>query len=62
VLDYARELTEQLNIEHAPSLARQLLILIEGAITLSRVMGDYNAADDARNIAELLLKQASKPE
>jgi AcrR family transcriptional regulator len=62
ILDSARELTEQLNIEHAPSLARQLLILIEGAITLSRVMGDYNAADDARNIAELLLKQASKPE
>ncbi|MEL2242323.1 TetR/AcrR family transcriptional regulator [Leclercia adecarboxylata] len=59
ILDYAFELTGQLNIEHASTLARQLLLLIEGAITLSRVMGDYRAADDARNIAQLLLKQVS---
>ncbi|MFZ3618926.1 TetR/AcrR family transcriptional regulator [Leclercia barmai] len=59
ILDYALELTGQLNIEHASTLARQLLLLIEGAITLSRVMGDYRAADDARNIAQLLLKQVS---
>ncbi|WP_039028780.1 TetR/AcrR family transcriptional regulator [Leclercia adecarboxylata] len=59
ILDYALEMTGQLNIEHASTLARQLLLLIEGAITLSRVMGDYRAADDARNIAQLLLKQVS---
>ncbi|MBZ0057182.1 MULTISPECIES: TetR/AcrR family transcriptional regulator [unclassified Leclercia] len=59
ILDYALELTGQLNIEHASTLARQLLLLIEGAITLSRVMGDYRAADDARNIAQLLLKQVA---
>ncbi|TLU70008.1 TetR/AcrR family transcriptional regulator [Enterobacter sp. MF024] len=59
ILDYALELTGQLNIEHASTMARQLLLLIEGAITLSRVMGDYRAADDARNIAQLLLKQVS---
>jgi hypothetical protein len=39
-----------------------MLILKEGANTISRVMGDYNAADDARNIAEILQKQSSKPE
>ncbi|MCU7782271.1 TetR/AcrR family transcriptional regulator [Lelliottia amnigena] len=60
LLDYTLELTGQLNIEHSSSLARQLLILIEGAITLSRVMGDYSAADDARDIAQLLLKQVSQ--
>ncbi len=59
LLDYTRELTGQLNIEQSSSLARKLLILVEGAITLSRVMGDYSAADDARDIAELLLKQVS---
>ncbi|URO01350.1 TetR family transcriptional regulator [Leclercia adecarboxylata] len=59
ILDYALELTGQLNSEHASTLARQLLLLIEGAITLSRVMGDYRAADDARDIARLLLKQVA---
>lgn len=59
LLDYIAELTEQLNTEQPLSLARQLLILVEGAITMSRVMSDYSAADDARDIAQLLLKQAS---
>jgi len=59
ILDYALELTGQLNIEHASSLARQLLLLIEGAITMSRVMGDNSAADDAKDITQLLLKQVS---
>ncbi len=59
ILDYALELTGQLNIEHASSLARQLLLLIEGAIIVSRVMGDNSAADDAKDIAQLLLKQVS---
>ncbi len=59
ILDYALELTAQLNIEHSSALARQLLLLIEGAITMSRVMGDYSAADDAKDIAQLLLKQVS---
>lgn len=59
ILDYALELTGQLNIEHFSSLATQLLLLIEGAITMSRVMGDNSAADDAKDIAQLLLKQVS---
>jgi len=32
---------------------------MEGAITVARVMGDYGAADSARDVAQLLLKQAS---
>jgi AcrR family transcriptional regulator len=59
LLDYTLELTEQLNIEQPSALARQLLILMEGAITMARVMGDYSAADSARDVAQLLLKQAS---
>ncbi|WP_438811793.1 TetR/AcrR family transcriptional regulator [Pseudomonas lijiangensis] len=56
LLDYTLELTEQLNAEQPFVLARQLLILIEGAITMARVMGDYNAVDDAREVARLLIK------
>ncbi|RMO05646.1 Transcriptional regulator, TetR family [Pseudomonas cichorii] len=56
LLDYTLELTEQLNVEQPSVLARQLLILIEGAITMARVMGDYSAVDDAREVARLLIK------
>lgn len=59
LLDYTLELTEQLNIEQPFALAKQLLVLMEGAITMARVMGDYSAADSAKEVAQLLLKQAS---
>lgn len=59
LLDYTLELTEQLNTEQPLLLARKLLILMEGAITMARVMGDYLAADDARDVAQLLLKEVS---
>ena len=59
LLDYALELCEQLNTEQPEVLARQLLVLIEGAITMTYVMGDRNAADDARDIAQVLLDRFS---
>ncbi|ANI84728.1 TetR/AcrR family transcriptional regulator [Kosakonia oryzae] len=59
LLDYTLGLTEQLNIEQPAALARQLLILIEGAITTSYVMGDSSAAESARDVAKLLLEQTS---
>ncbi len=59
LLDYARELCGQLNIERPDVLARQLLVLVEGAITTTYVMGDRNAADDARDVAKILLERAS---
>lgn len=58
LLDYTLELTTQLNIQQPAALARQLLILMEGAITLAYVMGDNSAADNARDVAKLLLEQA----
>jgi AcrR family transcriptional regulator len=58
LLDYALELCEQLNAEHPETLAKQLLILIDGAITLALIMGDHNAADSAQDMAQLLLKSA----
>lgn len=59
LFDYTLELCEQLNIEQPSALAKQLLILMEGAITTARVMGDFSAADSAKDVAQLLLKQAS---
>lgn len=61
LLDYTQELTEQLNIAQPAVLAKQLLVLMEGAITTARVMGDYDAANSARDVAQLLLKQATPP-
>ncbi|WP_428946410.1 TetR/AcrR family transcriptional regulator [Pantoea sp. FN060301] len=58
LLDYILELTRQLDMGQPSAMAAQLLILIEGAITVTYVMGDYSAADSAREVAQLLLKQA----
>ncbi|HEX8593679.1 MAG TPA: TetR/AcrR family transcriptional regulator [Pseudomonas sp.] len=59
LLDYVSQLCQQLHARQPEVLARQLLILIDGAITLALVMGDHSAADSARDMATLLLKSAS---
>jgi AcrR family transcriptional regulator len=56
--DYALELCEQLAVTQPTVLAKQLLILMDGAITLARVMGDLSAADSAKAVAQMLLRQA----
>lgn len=60
LFDYALELCQELNVDQPETLAKQLLILIDGAITLALVMGDHSAADSARDMAQLLLKSAPK--
>lgn len=57
LLDYTLELCEQLGIANPQALAKQLLILMEGAITVARVMGDYSAAENAKAVAQLMLEQ-----
>lgn len=58
LLDYTLSLCEQLPVERPETLAKQLLILMDGAITLARVMGDFSAADSAKDVAQLLLERA----
>lgn len=53
--DYLLALCEQLPAPQPAALARQLLVLIDGAITVARVMGDADAARSARDVAEVLL-------
>ena len=46
--------------EHGEALARQLLLLVEGATTVAFVRNDPSAAQDARTAAEVLLEQAAR--
>jgi AcrR family transcriptional regulator len=50
--------TERLAVDEPGELARQLTILIEGALSRRLVTGDNGAALTARRIAELLVDQA----
>ncbi|NBF12433.1 TetR/AcrR family transcriptional regulator [Pseudomonas sp. Fl4BN1] len=55
LLDYVRELCQDHGAAHPSQLAAQLLILIDGAITVALVMGDHSAADNAQCMARKLL-------
>jgi hypothetical protein len=49
------QLVREYKGENSRELAEQLLILIDGAITLALVMGDTHAASRAQQIALTLL-------
>ncbi|MGY2263409.1 TetR/AcrR family transcriptional regulator [Pseudomonas sp. SDO55104_S430] len=55
LLDYVCELCTEHGADDPQTLAKQLLILIEGAITVALVMGDHSAADNAQCMARKLL-------
>ncbi|ROM94260.1 TetR/AcrR family transcriptional regulator [Pseudomonas brassicacearum] len=55
LLDYVRELCTEQGVHDPEALAKQLLILIDGAITVALVMGDHSAADNAQCMARKLL-------
>lgn len=59
LLDYVTRLCVDQGVENPDALARQLLILIDGAITVALVMGDHGAADDARNVLTTLLAETT---
>ena len=54
LFDYLSGLCIEYGAEDPQRLARQLLTLIEGAITLGLVMGDHSAADHAQCMAQKL--------
>lgn len=55
LLDYVCELCTEHGAKDPQLLAKQLLILIDGAITVALVMGDHSAADNAQCMARKLL-------
>ena len=60
LLDYTFELTSQLAVDDPMGLARQLFVLIEGTITVARVMGDHSSLESAKEVAKLLIKEAKR--
>jgi AcrR family transcriptional regulator len=58
----ARHLERHLDLlgEHGEELARQLLLLVEGAIAVAFVRNDPRAAEDAKTAAAVLLEQAAR--
>lgn len=51
-----RELAEEYGADDPEELAMEFLILIDGAITVALVMGNKEAARDAKKIARKLLR------
>jgi len=60
LLDYTLELTKDLGVKDPIVLARQFFVLIEGTITVARVMGDFTVLDSAKEIANILLKEVPR--
>ncbi|MFC6296697.1 TetR family transcriptional regulator [Pseudomonas sp. CCM 7893] len=56
LLEYALELCRAHGTPDPEQQAAQLLILVDGAITVALVMGDSTAADNAQYMAKTLLK------
>jgi AcrR family transcriptional regulator len=55
LLDYVLELCKEHGVHDPQAQAKQLLILIDGAITVALVRGDQSAADTAQCMARKLL-------
>lgn len=58
LLEFVLEICQQYCAADPEALARQFLILIDGAITVAHVLGDNNSADNARQVAQTLLKNS----
>ncbi len=56
LLAYLGELTQACGLPNSEEVARQLLILIDGATAVALVTGDTSAADSAGRVAALLLQ------
>jgi hypothetical protein len=59
VLRYLTELAENLRVADPAALAGQLLLLVDGAITVAAISGDPGAALRARTAAQSLVTAAS---
>ena len=58
ILNYVRELTKSAGAAEPGALAHGLMLLMEGAIVMSYVANDRNAAANAKKAAEALITQA----
>ena len=58
ILAYIRRMADASGIDESEELARHLFLLIEGAIVVAYVMDDKDAAQSAKQAAEILLDHA----
>jgi AcrR family transcriptional regulator len=57
--DYLTELARGLPVNDPAGLAKQLCLLVDGAITTAAIKNDYTAAQDAHAAAETLISTAT---
>lgn len=55
LLDFVLKLCTEHGVQDPHAMARQLLILIDGAITVALITGEPDAAADAQSVARILL-------
>lgn len=61
ILHYLESLATQANYKNPKDLARQLLLLKEGAIVMAHMHGAGTYAQDARKAAEALISASQSP-
>lgn len=62
VLSHLRALAQQAGAKRPAKLAREILLLVEGAIAVTQVNGQVGAAREATHVAEILIAQAVRPD
>jgi AcrR family transcriptional regulator len=55
LLEFVLQICHEYGADDPDALARRLLVLIDGAITVAHVLGDANSADDAQAVTRTLL-------
>ena len=59
ILEYIRGLAQEAGLEHPGPLAEQLLLLLEGAITMAQINHSSLSAKQAKNAAKVLIENAT---
>ncbi len=62
VLAYLRELAQAAGAKRPAKLAREMMLLVEGAIAVTQVNGPVGAAQQAAKVAEVLIAQEIRPD
>ena len=59
ILEYIEELAKEAEVEQPDELAQQILLLLEGAITMAQINNTSLSAKQAKNAAHVLIENAT---
>ena len=62
IMGYLRTLTEAAGAKRPARLAREIMLLMEGALAVTQVNGPIGAAQEAARVAKILITQAVPPD